>query len=157
MRYESLHIMELLSLQCLQVDDVIPIWLPAVCRCGSQTFAWWHYLLMVYKVYSGCGFSKATIQGLHHQLVGIAHRVIPLCAVTHTPSLSCLFSFYTIPISPTFNSKNFSYSSLLPFFYCMHACTVTRCPIVMVVRPLGLVLAYEQALSRYFPTVMYVD
>ena len=46
-------------------------------------------------------FSKATIEGLHHQLVGIAHSVIPLYAVTHTPSLSCLF-FYTIPISSTF-------------------------------------------------------
>ena len=39
MRYESLHIMELLSVQCLRVDDVIPILSPAVyCgfwRCGS--------------------------------------------------------------------------------------------------------------------------
>ena len=48
MGYESLHIMELLSVQCLQVDDVIPILLPAV-YCGfgsygSQRFAWWHYL-----------------------------------------------------------------------------------------------------------------
>ena len=51
MEYESLHIiMELLSVQCLQVDDVIPILPPAVyCgfgRCGSQRFAWWHYVLM---------------------------------------------------------------------------------------------------------------
>ena len=30
MGYESLLIMELLSVQCLQVDDVIPILLPAV-------------------------------------------------------------------------------------------------------------------------------
>ena len=30
MGYESLHIMKLLSVQCLQVDDVIPILLPAV-------------------------------------------------------------------------------------------------------------------------------
>ena len=28
MGYESLHIMELLSVQCLQVDDVIPILSP---------------------------------------------------------------------------------------------------------------------------------
>ena len=40
MGYESLHIMELLSVQCLQVDDdVIPIFSPAVyCgfgRCGD--------------------------------------------------------------------------------------------------------------------------
>ena len=42
--------MELLSVQYLQVDDVIPILLPAVyCgfgRCGFQRFAWWHYVLM---------------------------------------------------------------------------------------------------------------
>ena len=42
MGYESLHIMELLSVQCLQVDDVIPILLPAVYygsgRCVSQRF-----------------------------------------------------------------------------------------------------------------------
>ena len=47
---ESLHIMELLSVQCLQVDDVILILPPSVyCgfgRCGSQKFAWWHYILM---------------------------------------------------------------------------------------------------------------
>ena len=43
MEYESLHIMELFSVQCLQVDDVIPIFSPAVCcsfgRCGSQRLA----------------------------------------------------------------------------------------------------------------------
>ena len=49
MGYESLHIMELLGVQCLKVDDVIPILSPAVyCvgRCGSQRFAWWHCFLM---------------------------------------------------------------------------------------------------------------
>ena len=50
MGYESLHITELLSVQCLQVDDVIPILSLAVyCgfyRCGFQRFAWWHYFLM---------------------------------------------------------------------------------------------------------------
>ena len=30
MGYESLHIMDLLSVQCLQVDDIIPILVPAV-------------------------------------------------------------------------------------------------------------------------------
>ena len=44
MGYESLHIMELLSVQCLQVDDVIPTVLPAVYfgfdRRGSQRFTW---------------------------------------------------------------------------------------------------------------------
>ena len=47
---KSLHIMELLSVQCLQVDDVIPILSPTVyCgfgRCSSQRFAWWHYFLI---------------------------------------------------------------------------------------------------------------
>ena len=50
MGYESLHIMELISVYCLQVDDVIPIFAPVVycgfVRCGSQTFAWRHYFLM---------------------------------------------------------------------------------------------------------------
>ena len=47
MGYGSLHIMELLSVQCLQVDDVIPILSPEVyCgfdRCGSQRI---YYFLM---------------------------------------------------------------------------------------------------------------
>ena len=47
---ESPQVMEFLSVQCLQVDDVIPILSPGVyCgfgRCGSQRFAWWHYFLM---------------------------------------------------------------------------------------------------------------
>ena len=50
MGYESLHITELLSVQCLQVDDVIPILSPAVyCGfdiCGSQRFTWWHHFLI---------------------------------------------------------------------------------------------------------------
>ena len=50
MGYESLHITELLSEQCLQVDDVIPLLSPTVycgfSRYGSQIFAWWHYFLM---------------------------------------------------------------------------------------------------------------
>ena len=41
MGYESLHITELLSVQCLQIDDVIPILLPAV-YCGFGR----HYFLM---------------------------------------------------------------------------------------------------------------
>ena len=53
MEYESLHIMELLSVQCLEVDDVILILPLAVyCgfgRCDSQRFAWWHYVLMGVK------------------------------------------------------------------------------------------------------------
>ena len=44
MGYESI------SVQCLQVDDVIPILLLAVyCgfgRCGSKRFTWWYYFLM---------------------------------------------------------------------------------------------------------------
>ena len=66
MGYESLYIMELLSVQCLQVDDVIPILSPAVyCglgRCGSQRFAWWHYFLMI--VDSSCGFQQGDNIGI---------------------------------------------------------------------------------------------
>ena len=50
MGYESLHIMKLRSVQCIQVDDEIPILSPAVycgfVRCGSERFTWWHYFLM---------------------------------------------------------------------------------------------------------------
>ena len=50
MGYESLHIMELLSVQFLQIDRVIPILLPAVyCgfeKCGSQRFTCLNYFLI---------------------------------------------------------------------------------------------------------------
>ena len=39
--------MQILKCAILQIDDVIPIFSPAVyCgfgRCGSKGFAWWHY------------------------------------------------------------------------------------------------------------------
>ena len=47
MGYESLHIMEILSVQCLQVDDVIPILSSAVyCGFESCSSQRWHYFLM---------------------------------------------------------------------------------------------------------------
>ena len=59
---ESLHEIELLSVQCIQVDDVIPILFAAVycgfVRCGSQGFAWWHLLISLFQVVV---FSKVTI------------------------------------------------------------------------------------------------
>ena len=62
--YELVHVMGLLSVQWLQVDDVIPILSPAVyCgygRCGSQRFVWWH----MYKVYSSCGFQQGNTVGI---------------------------------------------------------------------------------------------
>ena len=77
MGYESLHIMELLSVQCLQVDDVILI-------------------------------------------IFLCHPYIPYFLIQR------IFCF------------------LVSFlFYCMHACTVTRCTVVIVVWPpryIGLVL-----------------
>ena len=61
MGYESLHITKLLSAQCLQVDDVIPILSPAVyCgfgRCGSQRFAQWYNFLMGVKILFRLWFS----------------------------------------------------------------------------------------------------
>ena len=62
MGYESLHITELLSVQCLQVDDVIPILSPAVyCgfdMCGSQRFTFRDRCIKSIKVVV---FSKGTI------------------------------------------------------------------------------------------------
>ena len=66
MGYESLHITELFSVQCLQVDDVIPILSSAVycgfARCGSQRFS------QCALLFDGCinfiqvvVFSKATL------------------------------------------------------------------------------------------------
>ena len=43
MGYESLHITELLSVQCLQVDDVIPILSPAV-------YILWFWLMWFSKI-----------------------------------------------------------------------------------------------------------
>ena len=55
MGYKSLHIMESLSVQCLQVDDVILILSPAVyCgfgRCGSKRFAWCWSVCEVSRTY----------------------------------------------------------------------------------------------------------
>ena len=65
MGYELLHVMKLLSVQWLQVDDVIPILSPAMyCgfgKCGSQRFAWWHYFDRCMKSIQVVVFSKATI------------------------------------------------------------------------------------------------
>ena len=67
MGYESLHIMELLSVKCLQADDVILILSPAAycgfCRCSSQRFTSWHYFLVdvCIKSIQVVVFSKATI------------------------------------------------------------------------------------------------
>ena len=47
-----------MNVQCLQVDDVIPILLPAMyCgfgRCGSQGFAWWHYNVTKWIIEPDC-------------------------------------------------------------------------------------------------------
>ena len=57
MGYESLHITKLLSLQSLQVDDVIPILSPAVCcgfgRCGYDLIGiCTHVTLVLYNLAS---------------------------------------------------------------------------------------------------------
>ena len=64
MGYESLHIMKLLRVQCLKVDDVIPILSPAV-YCG---FGRCSKICLVALLFDGCIksiqvviFSKATI------------------------------------------------------------------------------------------------
>ena len=90
-------------MQCLQVDDVIPILSPAVyCgfgRCGSQRFAWWDYFWMGDKVYTSCGFQQGDNIGITSSTCRHCTLSNPLYAVTHTPSLSWLVSFYNIPIN----------------------------------------------------------
>ena len=64
MGYESLHIMELLSVQCLQVDNVIRILLPAVyCGFGRCALLFDGYINSIQVVF----FSNVTIEGSHHQ------------------------------------------------------------------------------------------
>ena len=78
-------------------------------------------------------FSKATIIGItsstcrHYTLINSI-----MCSDSYPiPILSFFFLYH--PYYPLlFNSKNFSFSTLLSFFYCMHACTATRRPILMV-------------------------
>ena len=122
MGYESLHIMELLSVQCLQVDDVIPILLPAVyCgfgSCGSKMFTtfWW-----MYNVYSSCGFQQG-------DNIGITSSTCRHCTLSN--SIMCSDS-YPIPILSLF----FLYHPyilyflirrifhfLLSFLFLLHAC-----------------------------------
>ena len=52
MGYESLHITELLSVQCLQVDDVIPILSPAV-YCGLK-YVWFSKIHLVASLLDRC-------------------------------------------------------------------------------------------------------
>ena len=64
MGYESLHIMELLSVQCLQDDNVISILLPAVyCGFGRCSLLFDGYINSIQVMV----FSKGTIERLHHQ------------------------------------------------------------------------------------------
>ena len=55
-------------MQCLQVDDVIPILSPAVyCgRCGSQGFTWWHYdVIELIIIKLDCDHVVFTNTGVH--------------------------------------------------------------------------------------------
>ena len=58
MEYKSWQIIEISSVQCLQVEDVIPILLPAVycSRCGSQGFTWWHYDVTEWIIEPDCDY-----------------------------------------------------------------------------------------------------
>ena len=68
------------------------------------------------------------------QAIITSHRHSSMHTYTHTlcttPSQSCLLPFYTIPILPLFNSKDFSFTCLFSFFYSVmtghvyiHACS----------------------------------
>ena len=49
MGYESMYVKELLGVQCLKVDDVIPILLPAV-YCGFGRYGSKKFILMALVV-----------------------------------------------------------------------------------------------------------
>ena len=106
MGYESLHIMELLSVQCLQVDDVIPILSLAVyCgfdMCGSQRFTWWHHFLIGVESLFTCGFQQG-------DNIGITSSTCRHCTLSN--SIICSDS-YPIPILSLF----FLYHPYIPYF-----------------------------------------
>ena len=78
------------------------------------------------------------VPAIFHTLLPPCHPYITIhfIEMSFSTCISCLFSFLYHPYIPSFLIRRFFlFSSLLPFFYCMHACTATRCPIVMVVWP----------------------
>ena len=89
-------------MQCLQIDDVIPILSPAVyCgfdMCGSQRFTF----LDVYKIYLGCGFQQGNN-------IGITSSTCRHCTLSN--SVMCSDS-YPIPILFVF----FLYHPYIPYF-----------------------------------------
>ena len=74
------------------------------------------------------------------------------------PILSLSFLYH--PYIPYFLIQEFFYF-LVSFLFLLHACMYSN--YIMsnsnggLAPKIGLVLAYEQELSRYFPTVMHVD
>ena len=148
-------------MQRLQVDDVIPIFLPAVyCsfgRCGYQRFAWWHYL---HKVNSSCGFQQGDI-------IGIIPSTCRHCTLSNSiicsdsypiPILSLIFLYH--PYIPYFFlvQRSFLFYSLLPFL--LHACMYSQqvynsngglAPKIGLYNTWARLdgYSYEQALSHY--------
>ena len=124
MGYESLHITELLSVQCLQVDDVIPILSPAVYilwfgRCGSQIFAQWHY--GVYKFYSSCGFQQGDNIGITSSTcrhLTLSNSV--MCSDSYPIPILSLFFLYH-PYIPYFLIQRI-FHFLVSFLFLLHAC-----------------------------------
>ena len=144
---ESLHIMELLSVQCLQVDDVIPLLLPAVCggRCGSQRFAWWHYSLMGVKSLFRLWFQ----QGDNIRIASSTCRHCTLsnfimCSDSYPTSILSLFFLYH-PYIPYFLIQRI-FHFLVSFLFLLHACMYSHWVSNSnggLAPKIGLVLAYE--------------
>ena len=143
MGYEALHIMELLSVKCLQVDDVIPILSP--CRktqigtkyhCKAQIYC--HY---IHTTCSQSGYiivhsaTKQILENYTYQNhssytagnnIGITSSTCSHCTLSNSimcsdsypiPILSLFY--YTIPYPLLFNSKISLFSSIFKASVCL--------------------------------------
>ena len=121
---------------------------------GGTTF-WW-----IYKVYSSCGFQQGNNIGItsstcrHYTLSNSI-----MCSDSYPIPILSLFFLYH-PYVPYFLFQRIFFYFLVSFLFLLHACMYSH----QVSNSNGVTTwaqldgySYEQALSQYFPTVMYVD
>ena len=125
--YVSLHmIIELLSVQCLHVNDVIPIILsPAV---GSLGFPWWHYdvtewtviIIIVWPIYLCFTVMVCAYSHLYKSIQVVVFSKVTIIGIisltwrhcTQSNSIIMCSDSYPIPILSLF----FLYHSYIPYF-----------------------------------------
>ena len=110
-------------MQCLQVDNVIPMPPAVYCgfgRCGSQRFAWCHYFLWVYKVYSSCCFQQGDNIGntsSTYRHCTLSNSII--CSDSYPIPILSLFFLYHPYILYLLTQRFFF---LVSFLFLLHAC-----------------------------------